>query len=519
MIQVKCIQKFRDERGRIYGYRLKDVNQQTQDVTPENLKNAIRNGKITVVNLKLTSDNRLVDTSEKLLQNKSLGEAPVKPGVKAKDKKVNGIGSVAKALVFLDKELLDMGDSYSELVESRVLSAGERVHLYSLDEYYKKPEYKDCKSDDEILDRILYNAYVKLLTTKSFEVDTIIKLWDTEGLYETFEIGIQYERVSKITQSKIYQSLFTVYKHATEHGYTKVATRPLGSFLSKIRETGIASINMGYQIGNSYFRYLDPNVFGTISNDVFTVGHKIVRSDLAEHKEYKGYDYILHKDINRCGSPAIALAAMFKLTNNGDVQIDIRLTRRGFVSSGNSCSGIIGYMDKLGSFTISPDAPVDESAKKLASMFNSLGPKLYEIADNNQTLYSLRPYGAPLEQLRKDVVTNYTDEQMLHLAISRWTKIRGDRTEAKVERIDRYGEGLRVLYSNNISNNSGRLLKLVASYRFNDDKFTIRVINSGYLNDTLFSESAPVSGNIKDNSDVISEVLAKALITANVRRI
>ena len=43
MIQAKCIQKFRDNTGKIYGYRLQDLNGKTQDVQPDNLKAAIRN--------------------------------------------------------------------------------------------------------------------------------------------------------------------------------------------------------------------------------------------------------------------------------------------------------------------------------------------------------------------------------------------------------------------------------------------------------------------------------------------
>ena len=77
MIQTKCIQKFRDKQGKIYGYRLADVNGQTQDVTSDNLKLAIKTNQITVVNLKLTSDNRLVDTETKLLKNEVLGAPPV----------------------------------------------------------------------------------------------------------------------------------------------------------------------------------------------------------------------------------------------------------------------------------------------------------------------------------------------------------------------------------------------------------------------------------------------------------
>ena len=77
MIQAKCIQKFRDKNNHIYGYRLQDLNGQTQDVQPKNLKQAIASGKIHIVNLTLTTDGRLVDTTEKILKNKKvLGDTP-----------------------------------------------------------------------------------------------------------------------------------------------------------------------------------------------------------------------------------------------------------------------------------------------------------------------------------------------------------------------------------------------------------------------------------------------------------
>lgn len=106
MIQAKCIQKFRDSTGKIYGYRLQDLNGKTQDVQPDNLKAAIRNKQIHIVNLTLTSDNRLVDTTEKQLQAKVLGKAPVEPG---KERSTDRYSDVAKALVLLDKELVCMG--------------------------------------------------------------------------------------------------------------------------------------------------------------------------------------------------------------------------------------------------------------------------------------------------------------------------------------------------------------------------------------------------------------------------
>ena len=76
MIQAKCIQKFRDKNNHIYGYRLQDLNGQTQDVHSDNLKQAIASGQIHVVNLTLTKDERLVDTTEHHLQSKQLGPDP-----------------------------------------------------------------------------------------------------------------------------------------------------------------------------------------------------------------------------------------------------------------------------------------------------------------------------------------------------------------------------------------------------------------------------------------------------------
>lgn len=65
MIQAICIRRFRDKSNRIYRYRLVDFNGQTQDIQPKNLKQAIANKQINVVNLILTKDGRLVDTTKK----------------------------------------------------------------------------------------------------------------------------------------------------------------------------------------------------------------------------------------------------------------------------------------------------------------------------------------------------------------------------------------------------------------------------------------------------------------------
>lgn len=60
MITAKCIEKLRDANGCLCGYRLMDNQGRTKDVAVDQLKKAIHNGQISVTNLRLTPDNRLM---------------------------------------------------------------------------------------------------------------------------------------------------------------------------------------------------------------------------------------------------------------------------------------------------------------------------------------------------------------------------------------------------------------------------------------------------------------------------
>lgn len=61
MIEVLCINKYRDTSGRISGYAVQDNQGNVKLVETNQLKKAIINNQIRVVNLKLTSDGRLID--------------------------------------------------------------------------------------------------------------------------------------------------------------------------------------------------------------------------------------------------------------------------------------------------------------------------------------------------------------------------------------------------------------------------------------------------------------------------
>lgn len=64
MKKYKCTQKYRDKHGNIIGYRLVDKQNSIEDYAPEELKQSIRDKRILVSNLKLTSDNRLIDNED-----------------------------------------------------------------------------------------------------------------------------------------------------------------------------------------------------------------------------------------------------------------------------------------------------------------------------------------------------------------------------------------------------------------------------------------------------------------------
>lgn len=71
MLTVKCIQKFK-KNNKIYGYRLQDAQGNIKDIDTDKLKYAIRNNKMAVSNLTLTSDNRLIESKVKNNINKDL---------------------------------------------------------------------------------------------------------------------------------------------------------------------------------------------------------------------------------------------------------------------------------------------------------------------------------------------------------------------------------------------------------------------------------------------------------------
>lgn len=179
MIQVKCIEKFRDNQGKIIGYRLMDLNEQIQDVESENLKAAIRRKEINVINLTLTSDGRLMNSSEKQLQSKKLGGVP------------KGVNSeLGKALAYMDGVLLDPGQSREDDVEYACQMAGI--------------PYDRNNTNKNYLDRKAAEAYSILLNQDAYNIlDVMIGNYE-EGVNKIAHLA------SKDTTNRIKYSIYLI---------------------------------------------------------------------------------------------------------------------------------------------------------------------------------------------------------------------------------------------------------------------------------------------------------------------
>ena len=60
-LKLKCLHKYRDKNSNIIGYGLIDIQGKPYKISSNDLKQAIKQGRVQVVNLTLTADNRLVD--------------------------------------------------------------------------------------------------------------------------------------------------------------------------------------------------------------------------------------------------------------------------------------------------------------------------------------------------------------------------------------------------------------------------------------------------------------------------
>lgn len=116
MIKAKCISKNRDNKGTILNYTLQDQNGQRINVTGQQIKQAMQNGQIDVINLQIDKAGRLID---KVIQSKEKQLGTDKMLTEAKKKfnsEINYFGGTG-AFQFTVREFKKYTLNFDELIQ------------------------------------------------------------------------------------------------------------------------------------------------------------------------------------------------------------------------------------------------------------------------------------------------------------------------------------------------------------------------------------------------------------------
>lgn len=156
MVYAKCTEKFRDNTDKITGYMVVDNYGHGKRFKSEDLKGFIRNGKLCITNLTLTSDNRLIDTSDKRYLRKKIGSTPademhMKSRTRLMAKNNAYRMRMANAIVCMNMKCADYANSLKSLTDTICATAGICT------------DYTNC--NDSTLVRYQTKAFLKLMDT------------------------------------------------------------------------------------------------------------------------------------------------------------------------------------------------------------------------------------------------------------------------------------------------------------------------------------------------------------------
>lgn len=126
MIKVKCVDRIKDKNGNVVDYLLEDKNKKRKEMKAKDLKEAIKNKKIEVVNLTLTDDNRLIVKEEKEEIKKV-----VKKETKKEEKKETNLKDIKKTITEQIIQGLESAGSWRKLWEC----CKEFYNPYTIREY------------------------------------------------------------------------------------------------------------------------------------------------------------------------------------------------------------------------------------------------------------------------------------------------------------------------------------------------------------------------------------------------
>lgn len=413
---------------------------------------------------------------------------------------------IIDAIIFFIHEALDMDDSYEEIVEVTCHSADLSFSAWDADDMVGAEGFEDCEAGYDVLEKMHRKALGITLDKKPKAVEDLVRYWIEDGYLDVFRANLKYEEALNIEETDIFKNLTSVLNYVKESDFDKEVADNFEGYVNSLKNIDFDAIRIGTEVANSYYAKLSSE-FGLTSNDVFTVGHVIQPREIDEFPCYEGHSYVFHKDVNRIGAPETSLATLVK-TDDDNVYFDISLERTGDLSESGCVVGIVGYIFDFCTLTFSKDTPIEDITQGVVEKYNELFYKLYDIANNYPTLYRIKPFDAPLENV---VNTEHIsdDRLLLDSLINRWTTTRGDKTKAigKGNFID--GENFKIRYANSISP-SGDYLEA----EYTGGVFTLRVLDKEGT--VIYEESKEMSGSFNENSPVANDVRGRCLMWADI---
>ena len=274
MIITTCLEKIRGKHNEILKYKI-GTKTRIYFVKPYVLKGLIRDKQIVVDNLTLTSDNRLIDTQKKIKHNSKRLKSNI------------SIEDVTEAMVFIDRDILGMGDSYPDILEEILSMAG----IDNIDVW-------DYSEDDNELMKIHIQAYKKLLSNKknTSEFFTWFVQMHKDENEETILENIVYHGKTRNTNKTIkalhildtFGLMLLNNKSITEDTYDSIHSIKKAS-----DEIDVELCSFAYDVANTFFRFLDEKYY-LRSNDSYTIG----RIQLEDYEEQKVGQYVLRARYN-----------------------------------------------------------------------------------------------------------------------------------------------------------------------------------------------------------------------------
>ena len=298
MFMYKCLDKVRNTQGRITRYHMMDERTKSvYYVTPQELKQAMLSGSVVVRNLKLTSDgNRIIDASE---------DAGTTTNVK--NNSIPSDEQMAKMMTYIDKELIDMGDDYAEIVDNVASLAGLSESAYDLED-----EHEQTKLEIKAI-KILLKDKNKLSFLSGF-ADYSLENKNTIIREIKYHSDINKD-LNKHPTILAINGIASYMNYLVKQGnIPKDALDNILEIKNDLGKLELKACMLGYKIANTYFRSLDTSKLNVIGNTPPIIGDIITDEDEVEMNTFGFGKYLTHVDFK--GDSSRGLAAIFTQNNN-----------------------------------------------------------------------------------------------------------------------------------------------------------------------------------------------------------